>query len=1014
MGWFSGMDNVDRFFLSLGIALILWGIGNLIYYFSEGPRLTQYKATNNTIDDIIAQQNKEALNDTDIQENVEEITNELSEKICFDTKVEGKCHKSMTEVDGCCYFQPPVPGVLEQAGKLTIEIGKLVGGVIFGSMTQTVIASFILRSTVNIQMSVIRKIKIKQVLNSVELAKLVSPADDVAIAALKKVMKLDADMYAKSIDTVIKLKKEIIKEGTTVLEKVGKKVVDKFGNKLTTETIKETTEKAIQLTGKEAAELMMKNADEAAKLIGKNADEIAKFIGLGVDDAAKLLSYSDETLDAAELVFKNGDELLDVAKLTAKYGDEAAAAVKLAVKGGYDAVKAARVAKLAVKAGAVAGKGAGVAAKYTFLGGLVIMSGPVGLAITAVAFALDVLTMAYDMGFGWFHGYNDFQSNEDIRAKRDNIVSTSQIHIVEGGGTWPLFFQIVLSHQVVFTEAAALADIEPMVRTQEFLANDVEYFELLMSDSYAISSMLWVVDMSYTDENLERSIGIINSATERFSMTREEQGLFLFDKMKELLGDDSELIEQYPDFFDNECFGISLSKKGVDWWNNKNADYFLGISTEVEAAQYVAYTKQYLEIDKRNSSEDATVLKTSYLDNKAPLVRVGAYDILNLCYSIKQGNINPYDYGVRYNPNTEMCEYTREYCDRYGIEYYDYNGTSGNCRLGAGDWVSMFTVGEVAKDWERGVASAEAWSAPKPTSCPSGYARTGDKCYIKCPSTHVKRPSYPGQCAKECASGTTQITEDGTQSADGLYCRIKALDYMTPDVSRGADKICPVGYNSNPSYPNRCRENKYTAETYLEGKIVSEPSTGYTIGNNGSDIYQYTGVSSNGNCPSNTTKSGNKCKASIETRPMGSSEKVCPTDYQAPDALGSSDITPAFECYHKSPIDSFDVYVTGNGAGDYMYTEGATNNNNLTMKLGNSVWEVKDQKSSKINNSSNPKDPKACASNVPYQYSGECYDTIPGWIPNLALPKCNVGESVKPDIYGNIHKDYSTCEKITL
>ena len=956
---------------------------------------------------------------------------------CVSNLVNGQCQEGMEETLGCCFFPSRFGETgsegTEQIKTIATMVAGITASVIIGNVFESAIKKKILRRVISKNINNIRVIPAQRIINKITLdvLKNTTPQNTKAIDQLTKIMAKNDTVYKESQELLINQTDHLIKESTSILtEKTTKEATQKAINSVTDDVIdsgvkaakeageaateklttrleklknyttdfmnKNTTSKLtnteIKAAAEEAMEKMIRETDTSAKLIGNLSDEAAELFYENIDDVSK---YTDDGLKLAAKQLKN----IKYSKAAVK------AAAKTAAKTGKAVAKLST--KAIVKGGIIAAK-TGVVAAYTGLAAAAAAMGPVGLIILAI----ELLALAYDIGFGWFHGYSGFISNDEIILPlRDQEVINGQVGVIEIGSEWPLFFPIVMAFNNQYMEALVIAEGEPKNREEAYLAEDTEYIDLILSDDFLISALLMVYDVDYTDEYLDKAGELILNAQLETEMSREEYGDFLFTQLQDLLGDNSGFVQQYPDFLDNENYGISLSEIGVTWWNNLNSDYLLGISTESEPQEYVAYTKEYREID--TNSETLKVISNT-LENFAPLVRFGATKIITACYEKRDGKINPYDYGVRYDSDTERCMFTKEFCDRYGMSFLD-DGPRTDCFDSAGHEVLEFLTAGVIRDIDRGIDSNERWNAPDPTSCPSGYSKAVDNnCYITCPSTHVKRPNYPGQCAKKCESGTTQIKEDGTQHSDGLYCRIKALDYMTPDVSQGSDKICPVGYNSNPSYPNRCRENKYTEETYLEGKIVSRPSPGYTIGNDGSDIYQYTSVPSNGNCPSNTTKSGNKCKAPIEMRSMGATDKVCPTNYQAPDALGRPDITPAFECYRKSPIDGYDVYVTGDGVGDYMYTSGATNDDNLTMKLGNSVWEVKDQRSSKIDNSNNTKDAKACASNVPYQYDGKCYEVVPGWIPNLALPDCNVGESMKPDIYGNVHKDYSTCEKITL
>lgn len=394
-----------------------------------------------------------------------------------------------------------------------------------------------------------------------------------------------------------------------------------------------------------------------------------------------------------------------VAKVTAKL--TASAASKTASKA------AAKIAsKAAVKAAWRVGVAAGVkaSAKASMMKAKAFM-GPAGWAMMAfemVSIVLDLLDP---------QGYSTFVSNKYLKDMRDY----TEFSLYEGFANtkygWPIIFDVKTMY------------IDEFVAAYEWVK--IPFIEQAMGDTLKCKTIAEKLDLrSWFDEYTQQVLRYVNKDPKK----RDEK---IYAKMVELLGDNSKNIKLYPFLSSEKEIGITLSAEGVEVWNGMTdaerleklnesdpgtepltEDIFknfrlvmantyrvpdnppkcrkphkLIIDHIIQAGKQVG---SFFSGGKVDTSECVPIMNDKTLPEEVPMYVIPFSEDICLHGAdglVKEttgacGNYKGEDFGVTWNPNTNLCNYTRLYCDRMGL---DYNSKTKDCDLYPGqDEVELF------------------------------------------------------------------------------------------------------------------------------------------------------------------------------------------------------------------------------------------------------------------------------------------------------------------------------------
>ncbi|MDB4588367.1 hypothetical protein N9095_00145 [bacterium] len=337
--------------------------------------------------------------------------------------------------------------------------------------------------------------------------------------------------------------------------------------------------------------------------------------------------------------------------------------------------------------------------------------GPVGWAMVA----LEVASIALDVTDP--QGYSTFVSNKYLKDMRDYIEFSLYEAFSNTGYDWPLIFDVRSMY------------IDEFVAAYEWAKTP--FIKQAMDDVLKCKTLAEKLDMnSWFGEYAQKVLQYLN----RDPKQRDEK---IYAKMVELLEDKSKNIKLYPFLSTTDVVGISLSAEGVDVWNgmtdaerleklNKSdpgtepitedifkdfklimADTYrvpdnppkcrkphkLVLDHIIQAGKEVG---NFFSGGRVDTSECVPVMNDRKLAGEVPMYIIPFSEDICLHGTdglIKEttgvcGNYQGKDFGVTWNPNTNLCNYTRSYCDRMGL---DYDSATKDCDLYPGqDEVEMF------------------------------------------------------------------------------------------------------------------------------------------------------------------------------------------------------------------------------------------------------------------------------------------------------------------------------------
>jgi len=467
--------------------------------------------------------------------------------------------------------------------------------------------------------------------------------------------------------------------------------------------------------------------------------------------------------------------------------------------------------------------------------------GPICIAVTV---ATAVFTIALDLTDPF--GYNNFTANETIRRKRNAVDVMLQKSMIESKQSYPMTFPLTVAFPDFNKELEEKIFIEFLPDALELMPKDlmIQFFTSMLKGEPS------------TDKDVLDAFGVAMD-TALANIAKRDDIMYEFYAGK---GKKSE-IERVPFMSTKTRIGVTLSKKGVDKYNERMKDKHLLYSNPHRSppkdkpddyTPFVAmYTDTYREINVSNpGSENNPNVVEKKIERPICLAMPYGMLIADCEYGFRSTKhsqrLNPATYGVKFNYARGDCDFTNDYCKRLGL---DFKGNE--CKLRPGQEVAELILGKTitrvyVEDWDNRI---EAWKSGDPASitlatvsllapviapwiakgiaaikdtygrgvgtpmvCGPDKERKGELCYPKCRTGPGGKTIYESralECEGTCPTGTTNTGFTCLQSTSNrshlawthrkhCYSKYDGKGYL----SRGASTCnapCMEGYKRRSS-----------------------------------------------------------------------------------------------------------------------------------------------------------------------------------------------------------------------
>jgi hypothetical protein len=314
------------------------------------------------------------------------------------------------------------------------------------------------------------------------------------------------------------------------------------------------------------------------------------------------------------------------------------------------------------------------------------------LALSAARFSKIVASSAFSRGMLAFEigsmaldifdpaGYNLFIPNSETVKVRNTLESKFQASVPRD--QWPYIFPIslVFPDEFRLVMAELTSEVIPDVLT-DILESDPELF-------------IDVFTRYIEGDEVEVAVDFMqDKVTEAINANPRERDNKIYTKLREVLRPTYKAwISKYTFLSNEQRIAVSLSRTGVTEWNKFNEVRWRRWNPDRDEAPplFAVYKNTYRSV---NRSDPGDTSNPNMVERNLPQhVALGYpyYPLIALCEDTKRasdgqgpssvggGSVNPYSYGVRFNPETGVCKFTSGYCRRFQLEY---NG-SGNTGCG--------------------------------------------------------------------------------------------------------------------------------------------------------------------------------------------------------------------------------------------------------------------------------------------------------------------------------------------
>ena len=486
-----------------------------------------------------------------------------------------------------------------------------------------------------------------------------------------------------------------------------------------------------------------------------------------------------------------------------------------AVAGGAKATRAAASAAKSARAAAAAAKAARTVAVTTAKTGASTMkystaasAGPPGWVAAAVMLLFDAISLTLDLLD--VDGYDSFTPQKTIENMRNIIDYSMASEFEKIDMDYPFMFPLT----VAFPAEMAIAQEHMTAQiTAKYMETELPKNKAAADafDAYVSS----IVDDPDSDPPVpEAFTAFIVQLIKDKHVDRDRA---IFTKLQELLGDRAYKIAFYESISSPDRMGISLSQEGAREWNSEHeAEWLAGVDmdapedTRASVMPTACYTDTYYVYESGDAKNPNMVARK--LPEKTVL---GNYygPLLSYCEKTRQmkstsTSVNPRALGTRFNYDTGVCEFSRDMCKRYGLEF-----KNNDCKPKPGQEVTEMIFGKTItrasiREWDTRkddfnsgdpgrIATATLKTIVDPTGIGTTAVKEAKKSYAK-----KSKPATKGACP----SGMRD---------DGVNCWLdpvkRGVGKIPNECSDGQTKIglrcyepCPDGYEPNPVMPSFC------------------------------------------------------------------------------------------------------------------------------------------------------------------------------------------------------------------
>jgi hypothetical protein len=287
------------------------------------------------------------------------------------------------------------------------------------------------------------------------------------------------------------------------------------------------------------------------------------------------------------------------------------------------------------------------------------------------------------------------------------------------------------------------------------------------------------IDVS-TDEALIKAI--VDQAQIEVNKDPKARDKYLFDYINlKIDGKLKQYIVLNDSVSSTQTIGVTLSEKGADLFNQETLN-------NADVAFLALYSKYYRTLDSNGNLTAKTlaspVTQQSYLKTVMNMCTgTSLTSKMELIKQLPRADVNPSQYGVTFNNDTGICNYTKNYCERFGmmkssgsvdgIKYTD-------CKNLPGEEIASLVFGTT-------LTHAVVFMDEKEIDLiETGYKTTKDQAVKAYGSVEGFFSDTANDVAKGIVSATSTIDDATTSAARQTWKTLKSTASAAADEARKA------------------------------------------------------------------------------------------------------------------------------------------------------------------------------------------------------------------------------------
>ena len=485
-------------------------------------------------------------------------------------------------------------------------------------------------------------------------------------------------------------------------------------------------------------------------------------------------------------------------------GAAAGAKAAKAAKGVIAAARAARAVSSAARAAAT------VSAKFA----VSAAGGPIGLMVAMATLIFDAVSITIDILD--VDGYDSFTAQGTIANMKNILDYSVAAEFEKQGMDFPYIFPLT----TVFPKE--------METAQEHMNNQLSEKYLTSEMELPKNKKVLVAFDAYVEKIVENPDAdppvpdeFTDFITQLYRDKHVERDSIIYAKMKKLLGEKAYKIQYYKSISGPDRMGVSFSREGAKEWNTdneriwlKNNDLFKPPDpTAVEEVDREAacYTDTYYVYD--SGPADKPVMVPRKLPEKTVLANFYG-PLLAYCEKMRQlkgssTSVNPKALGTRFDFDSGVCQFSKEYCRRYGLEF-----KNNDCKPKPGQNVAEMIFGKTVtratiREWDSRIDDLTSGDAGKAVGAwlkmgfdPTGLGTTAIKEAMKSYAKKSK-PATKGSCPPGMRDDDVNCWLDPYKIPTGTLPNTCRASEPT-DIGGRCYEACPKGKEPNKVLPTFC------------------------------------------------------------------------------------------------------------------------------------------------------------------------------------------------------------------